>query len=64
MCPKDADRMANSVDPDQTAQEQSDLCLHYVQSCLYENLKGKEHKNTNEFCLNVFGKLHSLMQAA
>ena len=26
------------------------------------DLKGKEHKNTNEFCLNVFGKLHSLMQ--
>ena len=29
MCPIDADRMANSVDPDQTAsQEQSDLGLH------------------------------------
>ena len=29
MNPKDADRMANSVDPDQTApQEQSDLGLH------------------------------------
>ena len=25
-------------------------------------LKGKEHKNTNELCLNVFGKLHVLMQ--
>ena len=24
--------------------------------------KGKEHKNTNEFCLKVFGNLHILMQ--
>ena len=23
-------------------------------------LKGKEHKNSNELCLNVFGKLHIL----
>ena len=28
MCPKDADVMANRVDPDQTAEEQSDLGLH------------------------------------
>ena len=28
MGPEDADGMANSVDPDQTAQEQSDLGLH------------------------------------
>ena len=28
MCPKDVDRMANSVDPDQTGPEQSDLGLH------------------------------------
>ena len=36
MHPKDADRMANSVDPDQ---EQSDLGLHcFVQTCLSENL--------------------------
>ena len=28
MSPKDADGMANSVDPDQTAPEQSDLDLH------------------------------------
>ena len=27
-------------------------------------LKGKEHKNTNELCLIVFGKLHILMQTA
>ena len=27
-------------------------------------LKGKEHKNTNGFCLNVFEKLHILMQTA
>ena len=25
-------------------------------------LKGKEHKNTNDLCLKVFGKLHILMQ--
>ena len=31
-------------------------CLHY--------LKGKDHKNTNEFCLKVFGKLHTLTQTA
>ena len=31
MRPKDADGMANSVDPDQTAlKEQSDLGLHYL----------------------------------
>ena len=28
MCLKDADRIANSVDPDRTAPEQSDLGLH------------------------------------
>ena len=28
MCPNDADGMANSVDPDQSAQEQPDLHLH------------------------------------
>ena len=28
MSPNDADGMANSVDPDKTAQEQSDLGLH------------------------------------
>ena len=31
MCPKDAEGIANSVDPDQTApEEQSDLGLHYL----------------------------------
>ena len=31
MSPKDADGMANSVDPDQTAlEEQSDLGLHFL----------------------------------
>ena len=35
MPPKDADRMANSVDPDQ----QSDLGLHFfAKTCLSENL--------------------------
>ena len=40
MSPNDADGMANSVDPDQTApQEQSDLGLHCLpQACLSENL--------------------------
>ena len=28
------------------------------------SLKEKDHKNTNEFCLEVFGKLHILMQTA
>ena len=27
-------------------------------------LKGKEYKNTNAFCLKVFGKPHILMQTA
>ena len=27
-------------------------------------LKGKEHKNTTEFSLKVFGKLHILMQTS
>ena len=30
----------------------------------FHNLKGKEHKNTNGFCLKLFGKLHILMQTA
>ena len=30
MHPKDAEAIANSVDPDQTAPEQSDLGLHYL----------------------------------
>ena len=35
MPPKDVDRMANSIDPDQTApQEQSDQNLH----CLFRNI--------------------------
>ena len=29
---KDADGMANSVDPDQNTPEQSDLCLHFLPS--------------------------------
>ena len=36
MQPKDAENMANNVDPDQ---EQSDLGLHYLpQACLSENV--------------------------
>ena len=41
MCPKDADRMANGVDPDQNAsEEQSDVGLHtlFAQTCLSESL--------------------------
>ena len=30
MSPNDADGMANSVDPDQTAPQQSDLGLHFL----------------------------------
>ena len=38
MCPKDADGMTNSVDPHQTASEQSDLGLHFAKTCLSEYL--------------------------
>ena len=38
MCIKDADRMANSIDSDQTAfQEQSDLCLHCLPRSVFPN---------------------------
>ena len=37
----------------------SDICS---KSSLKSNLKGKEHKNSNRFCLKVFGKLHIFMQ--
>ena len=30
----------------------------------FSYLKGKEYKHSNELCLNVFGKLHILVQTA
>ena len=39
MCPQDADRMANSVDPDQTT---PDLRLHCL-TCLTENISNMVH---------------------
>ena len=38
MCPKDADRMANSVDPDQTAPRGAvwSGSTLFAQTCLYE----------------------------
>ena len=35
MRPKDADRIANSVDPDQSVEEQSDLGLHCLPRPVY-----------------------------
>ena len=37
MCLKDEDKVANSVDPDQTEQEQSDQGLHYLLRALCPN---------------------------
>ena len=37
-------------------------CCNLKISLVY--LKGKKHKNTTEFCLKVFGKLHILMQTS
>ena len=42
--------------------KQITTCQNWGQIIL--NLKGKEHKNTIEFCLKVFGKLHILMQTS
>ena len=44
MRPKDADKMANSVDPDQNAQEQSAWAvwsgsMPFVKTCLSKNLE-------------------------
>ena len=39
--------------------------LKMFQPCtqkLFGLLKGKEHKNANEFCIEVFRKLHTLLQ--
>ena len=42
--------------------EKAGIIYHAKISVL--NLKGKEHKNTNELCLKVFEKLHILTQTA
>ena len=45
MCPRDADRMANSIDPDQTApEEQSDLGLYCLPRPVY--LKSLQYAKT------------------
>ena len=42
-CPNDADRMANSVDPDQTAPSGAALFAH-AQTCLSGNLRSLLYK--------------------
>ena len=51
MPPKDVDRMANSVDPDQTAlKEQSDQNLH----CLFRNICPNIYSFYGENCTKVW----------
>ena len=60
MSPKDADGMANSVDPDQTQGTVWSGSTLFAQTCLSENLRSLRYIFWTQYCMLKFQDSHSI----